>query len=172
MSPARSRFVFVSAGLALEEKCRATARSVGYPVPCLRKVPNVMNVFARLALIDRGSGVWRHWVVGSSNVGDEHLVVTASPRPLQNYAKVVNGPAWYPAARVRPITSVTIKGRRMRAVFVPQATNDGSAFADHVVLIWTSGRHTYGVGFHNIRGPGETLLLDEELARHIVLVGP
>ena len=41
-----------------------------------------------------GAGkLWRGWVVGTSNVGGEHLVITASPGPLANYAKVVNGPA-------------------------------------------------------------------------------
>jgi hypothetical protein len=30
----------------------------------------------------------------------------------------------------------------MRAVLVPSSTNAGSAFAEHVVLIWTVGRHT------------------------------
>jgi hypothetical protein len=44
---------------------------------------------------------------------------------------------------------VTIKGWRMRAVFVPEETNGGSAFMHHVVLIWTVGQHTYGVGFHD-----------------------
>jgi hypothetical protein len=116
--------------------------------------------------------MWRRWAVGSTNVGDEHLVVTASPRPLQNYAQLVNGPAWYRNARVAPIAWVTIKGWRMRAVYVPQATNDGSAFSNHVVLIWTIGQHTYGVGFHNMRGLRETLLLDEQLARHITFVRP
>jgi len=60
----------------------------------------------------------------------------------------------------------------MRAVYVPPATNDGSAFAHHVVLIWTVGHHTYGFGFHNLHGRRETLLLDEELARHLILVRP
>jgi hypothetical protein len=59
-----------------------------------------------------------------------------------------------------------------RAVFVPEETNDGSAFMHHVVLIWTVGQHTYGVGFHDTRGVRETLLLDEKLVRHITLVGP
>jgi hypothetical protein len=131
-----------------------------------------MNAYARVAFIGRGSDMWRHWAVGSTNVGDEHLVASASPRPLQNYAKVVNGPAWYPKARVQPIAWATIKGWRMRAVSVPQSTNDGSAFSNHVVLIWTIGRHTYGVGFHNIHGVHETLFLDEQLARHIKLVRP
>jgi hypothetical protein len=115
---------------------------------------------------------WRGWVVGSSIAGEQHLVITASPDRLRNYAKVVNGPAWYPAARVRPLAWMTINGWHMRAVFVPPETNDGSAFAHHVVLIWTVGQHTYGVGFHEITTVRETLLLDEELAQHIELVRP
>jgi len=115
---------------------------------------------------------WRGWVVGSSTTFDEHLVLTTSPRPLRNYAKVVNGPAWYPKARVTPLAWVTINGWRMRAVFVPQATNDGSAFAHHVVLIWTVGQHTYGVGFHDVTNIQNTLLRDEELARGIKLIKP
>jgi len=85
---------------------------------------------------------------------------------------VVNGPAWYRNARVRPLAWVPINGQRMRAVYAPPATNDGSAFIHHVVLIWTVGQHTYGVGLHDLYGQRETLLLDEELARHLTLVGP
>ena len=118
------------------------------------------------------SGPWRHWAVGSSYVGPEHLVATASPHAVANYAKVVNGPAWCPAARIRPIRWETINGWRMRAVYVPPATNDGSAFMRHVVLIWSVDHHTYGFGFHNLLGIRHTLRLDEELARYITLVGP
>jgi len=60
----------------------------------------------------------------------------------------------------------------MHAVYVPRATNEGSAFADHVVLIWTVGDHTYGFGFHNVHGPRQTLDLDVELAGGIRLVTP
>ena len=28
------------------------------------------------------------------------------------------------------------------------ATNDGSSFSDHLVLVWTTGGHTYALGFH------------------------
>jgi len=59
----------------------------------------------------------------------------------------------------------------MRSGYVPLATNDGSAFMNHVVLIWTDAGHTYGIGFHNTKGIHGTLLLDEELAKHIRLVG-
>jgi hypothetical protein len=128
---------------------------------------------AGLTFIGQGPpGPWRRWAVGSTSVGPEHLVATTSPRRLANYAKVVNGPVWYPRARVQPIAWVTIKGWRMRAVYVSPATNDGSAFAHHVVLIWTVGHHTYGFGFHTLHGRRETLLLDEELARHLILVQP
>jgi hypothetical protein len=168
-----SPFLFVRAGSALLGKCRSTARAVGYPVPCLNQVPRTMNAFDRVAFIGVGQGpLWRGWVAGSTSVGTEHLVVTTSPRALRSYAKVVNGPAWYPKARVRPITRVEINGWRMRAVFVPAQTNDGSAFSDHVVLIWTVGKHTYGLGFHDLNGIRSTLLLDEALARHLTLIGP
>ena len=99
-------------------------------------------------------------------------MITASPKPLASYAKVVNGPAWYPKARVRPVGRVNINGWGMRAVYVPPATNDGSAFMQHVVLVWSDAGHTYGIGFHNTRGIHRTLLLDEALARHVKLVGP
>lgn len=99
-------------------------------------------------------------------------MITASPKPLRNDARVVNGPAWYPKARIEPLGWVTINGRRMRVVFVPPNTNDGSAFVHHVVLIWTLGKHTYGVGFHDVTGIHPTLELDEGLARSIRLVGP
>jgi hypothetical protein len=121
--------------------------------------------------IGRCARSWRGWVIGSTETGDHHLVITASPRPLQRYAEVVNGPAWYPQARVRPLAWVTINGWRMRAVYAPQSTNDGSALVNHVVLIWTVGRHTYGIGFHTVDGVPQALRLDRALARGIRLVG-
>lgn len=155
---------FVPAPPDLRAKCRATATTVGYPVPCPTRVPP--------GLVASPGKPWEGWVIGSSEPRDQHLVITASPRPLANYAKVVNGPAWYPAARVRLLAWLTINGWRMRAVYAPQDTNDGSAFAHHVVLVWTVGQHTYGIGFHNHQGIPETLRLNEALARSIVLVGP
>src|SRR6266511_2550983 len=100
---------------------------------------------------------WRGWGVGSSTTPDQHLVLTASPRALRNEAEVVHGPAWYPTARVKQLALMTIRGWRMHAVFVTPATNDGSAFAEHVVLIWTLGQHTYAAGFHKVHGVHQTL---------------
>jgi hypothetical protein len=58
----------------------------------------------------------------------------------------------------------------MREVYVPPSTNVGSAFASHAVLIWTAGGHTYGIGFHNVKGMKPTLALDIALARGIKLI--
>jgi hypothetical protein len=175
---------FVPASRSLVRACHGTARAVRDPVPCPMKVPRGLTetglrgpTGCTLHVIGPG-GVggcdrsWRGWVVGSSTTPNEHLVLVGSPTPLRNYAKVVNGPAWYPKARVKALGWVTIEGRRMRVVFVPPAWNDGSAFAPHVVLVWTVGGHTYGVGFHNVTGISQTLRRDEELAKSIKLVGP
>jgi hypothetical protein len=173
---------FVQASAEVREKCRATAKEVGYPVPCPTRVLDGLTATpgiggCELDIIGPGGEggchqAWRGWVVGSSETNDQHLVIVASPRALRNYAKVVNGPAWYPSARVRPLRWLTIKGWRMRAVYVPFGTNEGAAFARHVVLIWTVGHHTYGVGFHNVQGLRQTLALDVALARGIRLVTP
>jgi hypothetical protein len=178
--PTNSRLVEASA--ELRAKCRATANEVGYPVPCPTRVPKVLTATpgtggCELDIIGPGgaggcSKAWRGWVVGSSETSDQHLVIVASPRALRNDAKVVNGPAWYPSARVRALRALTINGWRMRAVYVPPKTNDGSAFARHVVFIWTVGGHTYGVGFHKAGSFRRTLDLDSALARGIRLVTP
>jgi hypothetical protein len=142
----KSTLHLVPAPRVLLRKCRATARTVGYAVPCPTFIP------ARLALgistamsgcLDvigpggqpaRGAAAksWRGWVVGTSNVGVEHLAITASPGPLKDFAELVNGPGWYPGARVRPLGAVQVNGRRMHAVYVPPATNDGNMFMRHV----------------------------------------
>ena len=68
--------------------------------------------------------------------------------------------------------AVTINDWPIQAVYVPLGTNVGSAFARHVVLIWTVGGHSYGVGFHNVRGLEQTLDLDVAFARALRLVAP
>jgi hypothetical protein len=85
---------------------------------------------------------------------------------------LVNGPAWYPAARVRTLTRTTINGWNAHAIYVTPAMNDGSAFAGHVVLVWTVNGHTYGVGFHNVKGIKRTLMLDRALVAPLKLTEP
>ena len=170
---------FVSAARGLVARCHSTARAVGYAVPCPTRVPELLTDTGEPGNCDlhiigpaRCAESWRGWVVGSSTTPDQHLVLTASPRALRNDAKVVNGPAWYPTARVQELSRMTIQGWRVHAVFVPPATNEGSAFAQHVALIWMVGQHSYAVGFHKVEGVHQTLLLDEELAQNIQLVQP
>lgn len=172
----------VASSAELRAACRSAAQIVGYPVPCPMKVPEGLTETGgrpgcAIHIIGAGgmgscAKSWRGWVIGSSTVGDQHLVITATPKPLRNYARVVNGPAWYAKARVTPLGWLNIGGTRMRAVFVPQDTNAGSAFADHPVLIWTVGNHTYGVGFHDVEGRRHTLALNQELAKHVTLILP
>ena len=165
---------FVAASPRLVAACHSTARAVAYAVPCPMRVPEGLNEAGAIGPggIDGAAKSWRGWVVGSSYIGADHLVITASPGPLRNYAKVVNGHAWYPDARARLLRRMTVNGWRIQAVYVPFGTNAGSAFARHVVLIWTVGGHTYGVGFHNVHGIRPTLDLDLALARGIMLVAP
>ena len=99
---------FVPASADLRAQCQATARAVGYAVPCPTRVPAGLvetggggpTACVLHILGPGGSGgcakSWRGWVVGASQTDDSHVVITASPRPLQNDAHVVNGPAWYP----------------------------------------------------------------------------
>jgi hypothetical protein len=179
-TPAASRLVRASPELL--GKCQTTANEVGYRVPCPTRVPEGLTEtrsIGRCELDIIGAGglgrcarTWRGWVVGSSETYDQHLVIVASPQALRNYAKVVNGPAWYADARVRLLQRMTINGWRLQAVYVPFGTNAGTAFARHVVLIWTVRGHTYGVGFHNVEGIRATLDLDAALARGITLVAP
>ena len=59
----------------------------------------------------------------------------------------------------------------MHAVFVPPTTNDGSAFAGHVVSIWARTGHSYGIGFHDMTTIHQTLLRDEAIASSIRFIG-
>jgi hypothetical protein len=60
----------------------------------------------------------------------------------------------------------------MRAVYADPATNEGSIFSDHLVLVWTSGGHTYALGFHLGRSRRRTQMLNETVARSVSLVPP
>ncbi len=143
---------FVRAPPALARRCSQVARAVGYPVPCPTRIPRRLFPtevrvgpcrFEIVGVPCPPPGRWRGWVVGSSEVGGvppQHLVIVASPEPIEDYAKVVNGPAWRPVMRVEVGGRTTINGWRARWIFVPPSTNEGSAFFGHVVLVWTNWR--------------------------------
>jgi hypothetical protein len=166
----------------LRAECQRTADAVGYAVPCPTRVPAGLVATKGIGGCEFGiigpggeggcSHAWRGWVVGSSETSDGHLVIVSSPRALRDPAKVVNGPGWYPGAHVRLLRHLTINGWRVKGFSVPSATNEGSAFSHHAVLIWTTGGHTYAVGFHNVDGLPATFDLDVVFARAIRLVPP
>ena len=121
---------FVPASAQLKAECVATAKAVGYSVPCPLRVPAglaayggrpgcTIDIIGPAEPCPNTAFIWRGWVVGSSVTTDEHLVLGASPRPMQSYAKVVNGPAWQAGERVRVLGLVTIRGWGMHEVFVP-----------------------------------------------------
>jgi hypothetical protein len=122
----------------------------------------------KISILCPGTGPWRGWVLGSSQSATEHLAITVSPRPVRKYTSLVYGPGRYPP--LKRLAWVTIGTRRMRAVLVPPGSE--SMFGNHVVLIWTEGQHTYGIGFHNFTGVRQTLLLDQKLVKHLRLARP
>lgn len=185
-------YVFVAAPPSLLKECRRVANVVAYAVPCPLLIieglsptpqPNVPGLNGcspwQIVGLSRCPGVtsWRHWVVGNSQVESdfptpEHLVIQASPSPQPDYAKAIDGPGWYRGATVDALGGLTTTRWRVEEVFVPPDTNAGSAFAGHYALVWTVGRHTYAVGFHDVYGRRITEELDRTLVDHLVLVPP
>jgi len=177
-SETAANLAFADAPPAFRAQCRSTARDLGYPIPCPLRVPRSFVVYVqrgmtracRITIVCPGTGAWRGWVEGTTQSWNAHLVIQASPHPLRSYAKLVYGPDWRPNDRVKPLAWITVGRNRARAVLVPSGSE--ALYSDHVVLIWTVGQHTYGVGFHNFTGLRQTLQLDKALMRHVVLVHP
>jgi hypothetical protein len=161
----------------LRARCSQVARVVGYGVPCPTWVPRglvpTQGTACRFHIVGVScSDRWRGWVVGSSDVAGQHLVITAAPRVIGNYAHVVNGPVWRPEQRVRVGGWVTVNRWRARWIFVTPQTNEGSAFAGHHVLAWTTRGHTYAIGFHETSTAAAARAMDLALLRHLEIVNP
>ncbi len=181
-------FDFVKASAGLERACANTANFVGYAVPCPLQVPRGLRaesggggcaggvVFApfRSVATCEGAGAWRGWVAGAGvTPGGMHLVLTAAPRVVPSIAKLVNGPAWYPNAHVQLLGRSHVRGWLVRWAFVPAATNDGSQFSDAVVAAWSTGGHSYAIGFRTaVDGRTAARALTERLLEGLALVGP
>jgi hypothetical protein len=101
-----------------------------------------------------------------------HLVLQAAPEPVRSLPRMINGPGWYPGASVVPLGIVEVGGWKMREVYADPATNDGSAFSGHIVLVWTAGGHTYAIGFHKAGSRRETRMLNDAVAGSVTLVSP
>lgn len=183
---AHDRFGFVKAPAGLKRVCGATAKFVGYAVPCPLEVPRglfaesgrggcaagiVFAPFRHRATCEGARG-WGGWVAGAAATpSGVHLALTASPRVEQAIAKLVNGPAWYPGARVRLLGRARVRGRLVRWTFVPATTNDGSQFSDAVVAAWSEGGHSYAIGFRANGDLAAAKALDARLLKGLALVG-
>jgi hypothetical protein len=165
------------------QACRKTARTVGYPVPCPSLIlaggtpPPEVLPSCRIELIGAGGlggcgQQWRGWVVGSMETSQHHLVLQASPEPVRSLSKMINGAGWYPGASEIRLGTVHAGGWTMREVYANPATNAGSIFSDHLVLVWTTGGHTYALGFHLARSRRQTQILNEAVANSVSLVSP
>jgi hypothetical protein len=181
---------FVAASTAVREDCEQTAASVGYAVPCPTLVPAGLSAtpaaragcgFAIVAAAGQpgcGAPEWDDWIVGSSQVGNgatagfQHLVVVAAPRIIRDPARAIDGPGMVPGSRVQGRGDVTIGGEIMRWYFVPPDLNIGSAFMDHLVLVWNASGHTYAYGFHVVDTLAEARALDLALVRHLEMILP
>lgn len=99
-------------------------------------------------------------------------MITATPHVIGSFAHVVNGPVWRPEERVRVGGSVLVNRWRARWIYVPPSTNEGSAFAGHHVLVWTTGGHTYAIGFHETSTAATARAMDLALIRNLQIVSP
>ncbi len=169
--------------------CVKTARSLRYAVPCPAVLPQAVLqhytcLGAFMAANPCSSPPWRGWMTASGGVdasgvgitpsNTEHFVMEGVPYRTTSYDLVANGPVWRSMGQprtVRPLGWVTIGGRRMRWIIVPQNTQ-GSFMAGHLMLVWSTGSHTYALGFHNLYGLSLAKALDLAVARHLSMVSP
>lgn len=160
--------------------CRSAARQVGYAIACPGLLPkDSVPTAAGPACPLRYQGVFVHPAcVGGRKLAfmsvewptaarAGHLVVVTTSTRLPPLAAITAPvpPALYD--RVEPLGPARIAGRRALWLRVPQGTAS-SAFAGHLVLYWTTRRHSYVVGFHGFDAGARRL--DLALVRSIQLV--
>jgi hypothetical protein len=174
---------FVAAGAHVRHECQQTANAVGYAVPCPTMLPEGITATppvpgCRFAIVgwDRGCAGPKNQIFGSSQLsgqnagpaGFQHLVVQGAPRVVRDPARAIGARARY--LRARGI--VRVGGSTMRWYYVSPGSNDLSAFAHHLVLVWSASGHTYAYGFHVVTTLADARKLDLELVRHLVVVYP
>lgn len=142
----------------LRRQCKTTARRLGYGVPCPGLLPEGAqptplppdlrdSPFADY-FIRPGFRGFSDWVVLTvyfpAQHLESHLVISASPRVVDGRHFAYLEPA--PSERVVIEGPQRLRGQRAQWVYVPPASS--SSFGGHTILLWSSGGHTYGVGFH------------------------
>jgi hypothetical protein len=101
----------------------------------------------------RGYRTWAFLTVDfASTTREGHLVISASPRPVDALHFMSLRPSR--VDKVDQVGSTRLRGHEAASVRV--VVSDGSIFQRHTVTLWTEGGHTYGIGFHG---------LDEEAQR-------
>jgi hypothetical protein len=180
---------FVTASTMVRDECEDTAARVGYAVPCPTQLPVSLSAtpavegcgFAIVGAAGQagcGGAEWHDWIFGSSQVGNaatadfQHLVVQAAPRIIRDPARAIDGPAMLPGSRVQGQGDIRVGRDIMRWYFVPPNLNVGSAFMDHLVLVWNASGHTYAYGFHVVSTLAEARALDLALVRHFTMILP
>lgn len=179
-TPQIADVTLVSPPTVVWAQCKATARRVGYRIPCPTLLPEqaqptrVVGPFAgsRFAsdFIHPVFGAFNRWVSLSVEFPSEkiesHLVVVASPRVVSPRHFVYLEPS--PVDRATVVGTLRFRDGAAQWVFVPPSSS--SIFGGHTVLLWSSDGHTYGVGFH---GKGKVIRdLDRAVADGVRLVGP
>lgn len=141
----------------------------------------------QLRIVGAGGGpncapVWHGWIVGDGEVlvpGTtgvlQHLALQGAPRIVSTPVRAIDGPGRFLDGirpRVQPRGHIHVAGRLMHWYLVPPATNLGSAFSGHLVMVWNADGHTYAYGFHELDTFAVARALDLELAEHLVVVQP
>lgn len=166
----------------MAEDCLTTAANVGYAVPCPTKLPPEATPCGLLesvpscpgAFMTSGGGEFNEWAVLSvvfptkdpslrTSTGEGHLVIESSPMSLGAERFIYHGPP----GRLIPAGTSRV-GTVDAEWFRVSPSNIGSIFLDHLVLVWTIGNHTYGVGFHGWSEASKAL--GYEVAQNITFV--
>lgn len=170
--------------------CTKTATLVGYAVPCPTMLPAIVlgdyslclgTFMSPMTVGSCGGGPSvRRWMAATGGIdasgpgntpsNDEHFVMEATPFRTTRY-DVIAGGATIRASNVRVLGWAEIAGRHMRWIMVSQNA-EGSDMAGHIMLVWSAGRHTYALGFHDLWGEPLNEALDVAVAQHLRMVQP
>ena len=166
---------FVPARREVRRQCRATARRLRFPVLCPGLLPEHSEA-TKLGcrgraqaddLIGTGCLGFSRWQFASIDTDTDHLVLQAAPIRMRarDFLFYPDRPTPPPLRRLR-----TQRVGDYTATVYAVGDWQGAAFSRHTVLIWRTGRHTYGFGFH---GRGHRAdALNRFLIKHLRLVDP
>lgn len=163
-------------------QCSATARTLGYPVPCPGELPARAHptVFGAGPCADRdvwigvGCGDETDRVLASIEFPSPerdvpgHLVIYGAPTEQAATALIFVGEPDGTALPLTPTGQAIVAGVRAELYDVPP--DSSSAFSGHVVAVWTYEGHTYAAGVHGHGAASRAL--NDKLLRSIRMVWP